>query len=59
MTLDRVRRSLRRLAGRVMDDPGEAGDNERTARGLLTGFFSDPPPEHDPHRRRDPGQPRF
>lgn len=58
MTMDAVRRTLRRLVGRVTDDPSSMSDNERTARGLLTGFFSDPPPEHDPHRRHDPGEPR-
>jgi hypothetical protein len=57
--LEPLKRVFRRLLGRVTDDPATMSDNERTTRGLLTGFFSDPPPEHDPRRKRDPGEPRF
>lgn len=59
MLAARLQEVIRRLFGSRGHDPSAQGDNERVTRGLLTGFFSNPPPEHDPHRRRDPGDSRF
>lgn len=59
MLAARLQQVIRKLFRQRGADRSPPSENERVTRGLLTGFFSNPPPEHDPRRRRDPGDPRF